>query len=349
MVQKLSNNTPNKIVVWTDLHFGLRGNERRHNQECEEFIKWMIQEAHEFGAETSIFSGDWHHYRSSVQTSTLNYSVSAFELLGKNFKNHYQIVGNHDLFYKDKREINSVEFAREVPNIHIISEISQVGDLLLCPWLVDNEYKKVSQSTNPFIFGHFEFPSFYMNALVAMPDHGKIHSDQFRVKDQWVFSGHFHKRQIRKNQFGANIAYIGNCFPHSYSDAGDDQRGIMLLELGKEPIFKKWPHAPKFRHLELSEVLLDPSFYLDSYTNAKIQIDVDLNYEESKFIKETFHSQFRPREIKFIPRKNDSDMDDFEFDDNFENVDQIVIEQLKSIPDGQIDKNLLIDIYQNLE
>src|SRR5579872_3635431 len=116
-----------KVVVWTDIHFGLRSNERRHNIECEAFVNWMIEEAKEFGAETSIFMGDYHHSRSSIHVSTLNYSNGVFYTLSKNFKQHYQIVGNHDLFYKDKREINSVCFAKDFHNIKVINEITEVG------------------------------------------------------------------------------------------------------------------------------------------------------------------------------------------------------------------------------
>lgn len=39
-------------------------------------------------------------------------------------------------------------------------------------------------------------------------------------KPEKVFSGHFHKRQ----QHG-NVIYPGNCFPHNYADAWDDDRG----------------------------------------------------------------------------------------------------------------------------
>ena len=62
-----------------------------------------------------------------------------------------------------------------------------------------------------------------------MPNHGELKSEHF-VNQEYVFSGHFHKRQIKNK-----IHYIGNAFPHNYADAGDDERGMMILEFGKEP------------------------------------------------------------------------------------------------------------------
>ena len=34
-----------KAAVFTDLHLGLKGNAKVHNQDCEEFIDWYIAEA----------------------------------------------------------------------------------------------------------------------------------------------------------------------------------------------------------------------------------------------------------------------------------------------------------------
>ena len=34
-----------KAAVFTDIHFGLKGNSKVHNQDCEDFIDWYIQQA----------------------------------------------------------------------------------------------------------------------------------------------------------------------------------------------------------------------------------------------------------------------------------------------------------------
>lgn len=337
-----------KVVIFTDIHFGLRSNERRHNIECETFVNWMIEEAKEFGADTCIFMGDYHHQRSSVHVSTLNYSNGVFYTLSKHFKKHYHIIGNHDLFYKDKREINSVCFAQNFKNIQIINDITQVGDIVLAPWLVGNEPKKIVKMTQPYIFGHFELPHFLMNAMVAMPDVGHMKSDAFETAGQQIFSGHFHKRQVQTNIHGAKITYTGNCFPHSFSDAGDDERGIMLLELGKEPIFKAWPDAPKYRTLLLSQLIDDPTKYIDDKTTAKVTIDLDISYEEANFIRDTMIQEYKVREFKLIPNRNQI-TNVIETDGmKFETVDQIVVEQLSAIESNTLDKEMLINIYNNV-
>ena len=106
-----------KVACFTDIHFGLKSGSRVHNQDCEDFVTWFCETAKRENCETAIFLGDWHHNRSTTDVSTMNYTVSNLERLSQSFEKVYFILGNHDLFYKDKREINSVEFMRLFPNI----------------------------------------------------------------------------------------------------------------------------------------------------------------------------------------------------------------------------------------
>ena len=53
-----------KVACFTDIHFGLKGNSRIHNDDCETFIHWFIEQAKAHNCETCIFLGDWHHHRS---------------------------------------------------------------------------------------------------------------------------------------------------------------------------------------------------------------------------------------------------------------------------------------------
>ena len=211
----------NKAACFTDIHFGMKNNARQHNIDCENFVTWFIDEAKKRGSETCIFLGDWHHQRSSVNVSTLNYSVSNLKRLGEAFEKVYFIVGNHDLFYRDKREISSVVFANEIPNVHVVNEWIVENDVAIIPWLVGDEWKKVQKIKCKYMFGHFELPHFKMNAMVEMPDIGTIRSDHFKNAGH-VFTGHFHKRQ-----HSGNISYIGN--PYNFADVWDDDRGAMFL------------------------------------------------------------------------------------------------------------------------
>jgi DNA repair exonuclease SbcCD nuclease subunit len=290
-----------------------------------------------------MFLGDWHNNRASINIVTLNYSLKALEYLNDNFERVYFIPGNHDLYYRDKRDIQSVEWARHLPNVQIVNDWFTSGDVVIAPWLVGDDHKRISKLRGKYMFGHFELPHFYMNAMVQMPDHGEIKNEHFGNFDQ-VFTGHFHKRQQRQN-----ITYIGNCFPHNYADAGDDERGLTILEWGKPPEHHAWPDQPRYRVLGLGAILNNADSVLGQGMHVRVNIDIDISYEEATFIKETFMQSHKLREITLIPQKN-VDLNEFAIQGNvnFESVDQIVTNQLTAITSDHYDNNLLLDIYRNL-
>jgi DNA repair exonuclease SbcCD nuclease subunit len=331
-----------KAACFTDIHFGLKNNSRQHNNDCEDFVKWFIDEAKKFGAETCIFLGDWHHHRSSINISTLNYSISNLKRLSEAFEQTYFLVGNHDLFYRDKREISSVVFAQEIPKVKVIDEIIVQDDVALVPWLIGDEWKKVKNIKAKYMFGHFELPNFKMNAMVEMPDHGELNAGHFD-KVGHVFTGHFHKRQTK-----GNVTYIGNPFAHNYADAWDNDRGCMMLEWDKPPKYQIWAAGPKYRTIPLSKLLESPDEFLEPETNVRVKIDIDITYEEANFIKENFQNTYSLREISLLPHKEIDDEIEFQGEIKFQTVDEIVLDQLKNIESETFDNSVLIEIYNRL-
>ena len=332
-----------KVAVCTDIHFGNKSNSTTHNQDCEDFVDWFIDTAHKNDCETCLFLGDWHHQRASINVHTLNYSLRSLEKLGKSFEKFYFITGNHDLYYRDRRDLNSVEFASRFPGISIVNQTVNEGNVAIVPWLVGDDFKKIKKLKAKYIFGHFELPHFYMNAMVQMPDHGELYAGDMS-QAEYVFSGHFHKRQQQKN-----VIYIGNCFPHNYADAWDDERGMMMLEWDGEPEFVSWPDAPSYKTLKLSQLLENPTQYLDNKTYARVTMDIDISYEEANFIKEQFMPMYELRELSLMPgASSEEHAQDFEGEVNFESVDSIVTSHLTQLESTAYDNQLMLDIYQNL-
>jgi DNA repair exonuclease SbcCD nuclease subunit len=332
-----------KAAIFTDIHFGLKSNSQLHNEDCLNFVKWATAKAKEEGCETALFLGDWHNNRASLNIVTLNYSLRALEHLNANFDRVYFIPGNHDLYYRDKRDVQSVEWARHLSNVEICNDWFSSGDVVIAPWLCGDDHKRIAKLKGKYMFGHFELPHFYMNAMVQMPDHGEIKNEHFGNFEQ-VFTGHFHKRQQRQN-----ITYIGNCFPHNYADAGDDDRGLTILAWGQEPEYHAWPEQPRYRVLGLGAILNNADSVLGKGMHVRVNIDIDISYEEATFIKETFMESHKLREITLIPQKN-ADLNEFAIQGNvnFESVDQIVTNQLTAITSDHYNNNLLLDIYRNL-
>ena len=337
-----TSNLFEKAVCFTDIHFGLRHNSREHNQDCLEFVDWIIGIAQERGAETCFFLGDWHHHRSNINILTLDYTMQALRKLNAAFKKVYILVGNHDLFYREKREIHSMVVGSEFPNIVLVDEPFIQGDVALIPWLVEDEWKTVADIDTKYLFGHLELPGFKMNAMVEMPDHGTLNADHFPHQD-FVFSGHFHKRQTK-----GKINYIGNPFGHNYSDVWDFERGGMFLEWGKAPELLDYTDGPRFITINLAALLANPDLYLKPKTYLQVTLDLDITYEEATFLRETFVGSYDVREFKLVKNQDDELEKDYTGDITFKTVDQIVIEQLTNIDSDAFDNNKLIEIYNRL-
>jgi len=331
-----------KVACFTDIHFGLKSNSQVHNQDCEDFVDWYIAKAKEEGCDTGIFMGDWHHNRNSLNITTMDYSLRALEKLGKAFDAFYFFPGNHDLYYKDKRDIHSVEFGKYIPGITIVHEPITTGDVTMCPWLVAEEWKAIGKKKAKYIFGHFELPHFYMNAMVQMPDHGEIQLDAFDGYEMG-FSGHFHKRQSK-----GNMHYIGNAFPHNYADTWDDDRGMMILEWGGQPEYHSWPKQPTFRTVKLSQLIDEADTLIKPKQHLRVALDIDISYEEASFIKEKFMSDYDIRELTLITEKKQVEINTDIDIQTFESVDQIVSSQLVNIESDTYNKNTLLAIYNSL-
>jgi len=332
----------NKALVFGDPHFGRSGNSPVANRDNIEFLKWAIDEAKTWGAETCIMLGDWHDNRHSLHVSTILASIEGMDLLNEAFETIWWLLGNHDLMYRDRRDAASIEFAKYPSNIKIVRDPFTIEDVTFLPWLVGDEHKHLNISSR-YVFGHLELSGFLLNSRIKMAesDHTPT-ADLFREPEH-VFTGHFHQRQFSKN-----ICYIGSTMPFSFSDDGDSDRGIMLLEHGHEPIFRAWPGQPLYRSMLLTEMLSSPDRLLARNMTVRATIDLPLRYEEAQEIRDALMTTYGLRKIELINGHLDGEQ---EFDDaklQFKSVDQIVISGLESIESVELDSRRLIEIYTSL-
>ena len=338
----MQNNLFKKCIVFTDLHFGLRHNSKDHNDDCMSFIKWMCELAKTQNIETCIFMGDYQHHRNTLNILTQNYMIDGMKLLNDNFNKTYFLVGNHDMFWRERREITSTKFASLFSNIEFIDNIVVKGDVALIPWLVEDEWKTVKTIESKYIFGHLELPGFKMNAAVEMPDRGHLNSTHFPNQDM-VFSGHFHKRQSK-----GKVHYVGNPFGHNFSDVWDFERGAMILEWGKDPEFIDYTEGPRFINIPLSSLMEDLDLYLKPKTHLQVVIDTPITYEDAVFLRETFMEQYSIREFKIIKPDSDNELVAQDGDISCMTIDDIVIDQLSNMDSNNFDLETLVEIYDRL-
>lgn len=340
-----------KAAMLTDIHFGKKGNSPEHNQDCLDALDWFCAQVKNDPTIDHVnFLGDWHENRSAINIATLKASLEGARKLNSLGIPVFFIVGNHDLYNRHNRDIHSLHHMDELKNIIIIDEpviYDNVGNgTLYSPFLFHNEYENLAEALNvPVWCGHFEFKGFIVTGhSVEMPTGPDANE---YAKPKKIFSGHFHKRQCK-----TNIVYIGNIFPMDFSDAGDVGRGMCVYDHDADVgLFYNWDNGPKYQKCTLSS-LIDKSAKLLTGARVRCVVDVEISFEESAKLKQAFVAKYNLREFTLEESKDISNAlkfgDDVDTSSDIKSVDELIMEMLNSIEAPQIDKGMLIQIYQGI-
>lgn len=335
-----------KIALFTDIHFGAKSNSIQHNEDCLEFIDWMIDNIKQKGCDGVAFLGDFFEHRNSINILTLSYADRAVKKLNSLGIPIWFMIGNHDLYHRESRNIFSPKVFESLSNVKLISEITRVDEhgMLMVPYLFGTEYAALSKHTDlKYWLGHFEFKNFVVTGTDKRLDSGPDHS-MFK-EPQWILSGHFHKRQIQDN-----VIYIGNTFPTNYGDVFDDQRGMAILTLEDGDIeFLDWPDAPMYFRVKLSS-LLEGSAKWPKKSRVKCEADIPLAFSDALVLKEEMMSAFELREFIIEEKEIDLEQQDSQIELSGNSIDDDIISLLK---DGiqninNIDSATIVQIYKSL-
>lgn len=216
-----------KIAILNDTHCGIRNSsdifidyqERFYN---EVFFPYL----NDNGITKIVHLGDYYEHRRFINFKALNSNRKVFlERLRADGITMDIIPGNHDTYYKNTNELNSIKelmghYMNEVNLVMKPTVLDYDGlKLGLVPWIcAENE-----DETNDFLVnckadvigGHFELNGFDM--LRGVPcTHGM--STENLQRFELVLSGHYH---CKSNQ--DNIHYLGSQMEFFWNDAHDDK------------------------------------------------------------------------------------------------------------------------------
>ena len=191
-----------KVAIITDTHFGARKSSKVFHDFFQKFYDDVFfPTLEERGIKTCIHMGDAFDNRKNIDFWSLNWAkknvYDRFQKLGVKV---YQLVGNHDVYYKNTNEINAVEsLLEDYDNIVSISspDSYKIGksSFFMIPWICADNYEetktKISRTKSKVAFGHLEINGFQAHRGFVM-EHGMPKS--FFDKFETVFSGHYHTR-----------------------------------------------------------------------------------------------------------------------------------------------------------
>ncbi len=240
----------NHVGIFSDIHIGLGQDSSMWHNIVLDFAKWAAKEYIKAGINDIIIPGDIFHNRNEISVNTVAVATEFFDIL-KDFR-LFISAGNHDSYYKDRSDINSISILKGWKNIVIVDKeplVLEAGDkkISLIPWGTD-----IKDIPNTDIcFGHFEINTFYMNGFKQC-DHG-LESKSLLDKAPLVISGHFHKKDHRQYKNG-QIVYVGSPYQHNFGDCGDS-RGIYILNIKNNELeYIENPISPKHIKIFLSKL-----------------------------------------------------------------------------------------------
>lgn len=334
----------------TDIHFGKKSDSPVHNQDCLDFIEWFCQQAAARRVDRIIMAGDWFDNQSRLRVDTITAANRGLRML-REVAPVEMIVGNHDMFFKGRRDVYSVDAYSDWEHVTVHNTVKSVGGVGFCPFLVGPEYLEVADLQADYVFGHFELPTFLTNGSYEYPDHGGLNMDHL-MHPKMTFSGHFHKRQLKQNGHKVPIWYIGSPFGHDFNDVDDPDHGMMFLEWGGEPEFLNWRDGPLYQRFLMSEIIdmLENNTFGEKTRRRSIlevKDDIGLELEQVLVVREEVLPHVR--EIKVLPTPNSKVEAEVEISAlEGKSIEDIVVEHLNQVdPRGSdIDPLLLVSLFK---
>ena len=248
----------NSIAIVNDTHFGARNDKEVFlNNQIEFFRVFFIPEIQKRGIKKIVWAGDVFDKRKNINIRTLSrVRKEIFDKLKAAGIQIIMLAGNHDVYYKNTNEYNSIrELLGDYSNIEIIDTLPEVrgefGGLHkvgYVPWICQANYDDcmgmLDTTEARVVIGHFEIAGFDMHP--GIPCHHGMQSKTFE-RFQKVLSGHFHTRSTV-----GNITYLGTQYQMTWADYGDP-KGFNILHEDLElefvqhdnPMFIRFVYAPK--------------------------------------------------------------------------------------------------------
>ena len=229
-----------KIAIITDTHFGARNDSQVFmDYFCKFYKDIFFPTLLEREITTVIHMGDIVDRRKFINYKTLwQMRHHFFDECWDRYIDLHLIIGNHDTFFKNTNDVNSMDCLRMMTTdladdsggrIKIYEKpIEIVFDGLKCfiqPWICpENEAESldmISKTNAQILFGHLQVRGFEMH--LGQYNYEGTSPEIFKKFDM-AFSGHFHHKSDN-----GNVYYLGNPYQITWSDY-NDPRGFHIFD-----------------------------------------------------------------------------------------------------------------------
>lgn len=322
-----------KIALLNDTHCGTRNSSNIFLDNAEKFFTDVFfPYLLEHDIRHIVHLGDYFDNRKFINFRALNRNRQFFLAKLRDYGITMDIIcGNHDTFYKNTNELNSLKellghYMNEVTIVHK-PKVMEYGSLKmgLVPWISeDNEKETLDFLANAkcdIIGGHFDIIGYTMLPGIRC-EHGLDRSLFNRFEA--VYSGHFHTKSTQEN-----VTYLGSQMEFFWNDAHD----------------KKYFHILDTETREL-EAIRNPHtlFYRIRYDDSNTDyLHYDLSGVDQHFVKvQVINKSDQYTFDRFIDRLQNRNILELKIAENF---NEFIGE---NVEDGEVsveDTSVLLDSY----
>lgn len=324
-----------KIAILNDTHCGIRNSSEVFLNNAAEFYENVFfPYCKEHNIKQIVHLGDYYDHRKFVNFKALNHNRKYFlDKLRENGMTMDIIPGNHDTYFKNTNDLNSLKelLGHFMNEIHIVMEpkVMEYGSLkmALLPWInsenYDSSMKFIKECKADWLGGHLELQDFEMMRGIKQ-SHGMNH-EEFS-KFETVLSGHYHTKSHKDN-----IHYLGSQMEFFWSDVNDKKYFHVVDTETREMTAVHNPHTL------FKKIIYDDSKH--DYINYPVE-DCDKKFVKVVIINKNDMFTFE----RFIDRIQNRDIHELKIAENFnefigENVEDesISVEDTSTLLDSYIE------------
>jgi DNA repair exonuclease SbcCD nuclease subunit len=344
-----------KFILFSDIHIHPHKKSAQRLQDCLKALEWVFETAKARNVDAIMFGGDLMHDRQKIDTFTYYSTYKVLEKYAKEKFKVYLVVGNHDMWFSNSREVSSVMPFDAIENIEVISKTcSKViagMNWHFLPYCHDpiKELKTVAYGCEEaYLLGHISVDGAKLNTAGSLAevviehdnDMVKVKSDIFGCYKR-AFFGHYHCQQRLDEK--KKIEYIGSPLQLTFGEAGD-QKHIIFVDSNSDTIeYIVNDFSPVHLKLSPSECAkLSPEEISKNFICLVTDETCDTN-EAKKELQKLVDSGAASVQIK----KEHQKMDEHSIKDAkalFEDESKILERYVQQVESSSLDKNKLIEI-----
>lgn len=324
-----------KIAILNDTHCGIRNSSDIFLENAAKFYREVFfPYCDKHGITQILHLGDYYDNRKQLNIKALHNNRKNFLEPMRERKMIMDIIpGNHDTYFKNTNDVNSLKealgfFVNEINIINKAKVLEYGGTkFAMLPWITkenhDESMNFIKTCRADILCGHLELNGF--NLMPGVVNKGGMEPSVFE-RFEMVLSGHFHTKSNK-----GNILYLGSQLEFFWSDAHDSKFFHVFDTSTRE---MESIHNP---HTLFEKILYDDTQF--DYSKE------DLSHLDDKFVKVLVVEKKDTYAFDmFIERINQQKIHELKIGENFseflgENIEDesVSIEETEELMDTYID------------